>query len=302
MKIGEFANCNQVTAKMLRHYDEIGLLKPESIDQTTGYRLYSESQSHRLNWILILKNLDFSLLEIKSLLCGPVSSTHLVMNLIQKRICIAGGLNEQIQKKLQIDRLICFLETEGFKMDQKVNLLELTEANIHDLKKNIPNTEMFLEAAQAVVAKCTEGETIGILRFDLCAFKEINDTNGYEIGDKVILACYQSIEKSLAPYEDCSALGRAGGDEFIAIVKGNPETVESIANEVIAQMKSVDFKKMGCYKQVAVRIGGIAVRIGGIVANKSADFKLRQSIDQTYESLAMARKKGENSIVIEKLN
>ena len=61
LKISEFAELNNVTAKMLRHYDEIGLLKPSAIDSETGYRSYESEQSHLLHWIIILKNLDFSL-------------------------------------------------------------------------------------------------------------------------------------------------------------------------------------------------------------------------------------------------
>jgi len=38
LKIGEFAELNSVTTKMLRHYDEISLLKPSCTDEATGYR------------------------------------------------------------------------------------------------------------------------------------------------------------------------------------------------------------------------------------------------------------------------
>lgn len=43
-KIGEFSKLTQVTIRMLRHYDETGLLKPAQIDPITGYRLYSTEQ------------------------------------------------------------------------------------------------------------------------------------------------------------------------------------------------------------------------------------------------------------------
>ena len=60
MKISEFAQKNQVSTKLLRHYDEIGLLKPAAVDPENGYRCYGEEQSHLLNWILVLKNLGFT--------------------------------------------------------------------------------------------------------------------------------------------------------------------------------------------------------------------------------------------------
>src|SRR5258706_14841 len=57
IKIGDFARFSQVTVAALRHYDELGLLKPISVDSWTGYRYYSVSQLPRLNRILALKDL-----------------------------------------------------------------------------------------------------------------------------------------------------------------------------------------------------------------------------------------------------
>ena len=44
LKIGEFSKLSRVSIRMLRHYDEIGLLKPFEIDPFTGYRYYHEDQ------------------------------------------------------------------------------------------------------------------------------------------------------------------------------------------------------------------------------------------------------------------
>ena len=38
LKIGEFSKLSRISIRMLRHYDEIGLLTPETIDPFTGYR------------------------------------------------------------------------------------------------------------------------------------------------------------------------------------------------------------------------------------------------------------------------
>jgi DNA-binding transcriptional MerR regulator len=48
-KIGDFSRLTSVSIRMLRHYDEIGLLKPESIDNFTRYRFYSVEQIPRVN-------------------------------------------------------------------------------------------------------------------------------------------------------------------------------------------------------------------------------------------------------------
>ena len=54
--------------KALRYYDEIGLLEPSAVDSSTGYRYYLAEQLPRLNRILALKDLGFSLEAIAVLL------------------------------------------------------------------------------------------------------------------------------------------------------------------------------------------------------------------------------------------
>lgn len=69
-KIGIFAQMNKITIKALRHYDDIGLLKPAYIDENNGYRYYTSQQLPQLHQILALKEIGFSLEEIKKVLEG----------------------------------------------------------------------------------------------------------------------------------------------------------------------------------------------------------------------------------------
>ena len=52
-RIGEFSKLMQVSVRMLRYYDEVGLLKPAQSDPWTGYRMYSVEQIPVLNRIYI---------------------------------------------------------------------------------------------------------------------------------------------------------------------------------------------------------------------------------------------------------
>ncbi|MFV0352048.1 MAG: MerR family transcriptional regulator [Oscillospiraceae bacterium] len=63
-KIGEFSKLTQVSIRMLRYYDEMGLLKPQQTDAFTGYRLYSAAQIPLLNKIVFLRDLDFTVAQI----------------------------------------------------------------------------------------------------------------------------------------------------------------------------------------------------------------------------------------------
>ena len=74
IKIGDFARLSQVSVVTLRYYAETDLLKPVKVDALTGYRFYSADQLPRLNRILALKDLGFSLDQIR--LKGQVIGEH----------------------------------------------------------------------------------------------------------------------------------------------------------------------------------------------------------------------------------
>ena len=62
--IGEFARAGRVSVRMLRHYDAIGLLRPAHVDLITGYRRYTADQLTRLNRVVALKDLGFTLEQV----------------------------------------------------------------------------------------------------------------------------------------------------------------------------------------------------------------------------------------------
>ena len=64
-KIGEFANVVKSNIKTIRYYDEIDLLKPRVIDKFTSYRYYDEDNVREYYAIILLKQMGFSLEEIK---------------------------------------------------------------------------------------------------------------------------------------------------------------------------------------------------------------------------------------------
>ena len=65
LTIGDFSRLSRVTPRMLRHYDALGLLRPEAVGDN-GYRYYRQEQLSDLLRIQWLKNYGFSLGEIRS--------------------------------------------------------------------------------------------------------------------------------------------------------------------------------------------------------------------------------------------
>ena len=67
LTIGVFSKFCQVTVKTLKHYEKLGLLVPNEVDEWSHYRYYDVSQMRQLNGILRLKSMGFSLEEIRDL-------------------------------------------------------------------------------------------------------------------------------------------------------------------------------------------------------------------------------------------
>ncbi|MFP4321991.1 MAG: MerR family transcriptional regulator [Anaerolineales bacterium] len=99
-KIGEFSQIAQVSVRMLRHYDKLGLLQPSRVDTFTGYRYYLLDQLPRLNRILALKDLGFSLEQIRDLLEKDLPPDQLQGMLLWQEAQIEQTLAEE-QARLQ---------------------------------------------------------------------------------------------------------------------------------------------------------------------------------------------------------
>jgi diguanylate cyclase (GGDEF)-like protein len=294
MKIGEFAEMNHVTTKMLRHYDTIGLLQPSSVDPETGYRIYNASQSAFLNWVIILKNLGFSLAQIRGMLSGPVDSACIIRQLVQKRIEFISIQNEHIQKKIQIDRLIHTLEKEGFQMKKEIDLLQVDAQTVHEIKKNMPNMEMFIEQVRDLAVTIQESDVIAIARFDIAHFKQVNDTCGFDVGDRVIVACYECVRSHVENSLLHPVIGRAGGDEFIIFAQTGPDEMRRCAEAIVASIAQYDFASVGCPLPMGCYIGGLS----GTDKRLSA---IRKMIETSIECLQKAREAGVNSVYIEQI-
>jgi len=117
-RIGEFSRLSRVSVRMLRHYDQLGLLKPSHTDSITNYRYYSADQLPRLNRILALRDLGFSLEQIGGMLADELSSEQLLGMLKLKRA--------EIEQQMQVEQM----------------RLERLEARIHQMNDQ-PNPKAY---------------------------------------------------------------------------------------------------------------------------------------------------------------
>ena len=97
---GEFAKLCNVTKHTLYHYNDIGILKPNSYDEN-GYRMYSYEQLSLFYFISVMKEMNMSLNDINSFLNNRTPKK--VKNLFENRI---NELNEEINRIKELQDML----------------------------------------------------------------------------------------------------------------------------------------------------------------------------------------------------
>ena len=110
-RIGEFSEITALPIKTIRYYDEIDLLKPNSVDPFTKYRMYDLQNLEDCKKIIILKRFGFSLDEIKMMMKESISEQTLEDKQLE--------LQEEIREKQQIIYEIEMMKEELTKPKEK---------------------------------------------------------------------------------------------------------------------------------------------------------------------------------------
>ena len=140
IKIGDFAKLGQVSIVTLRHYDEVGLLKPVSVDDASGYRYYSVSQLPRLNRILALKDLGFSLEQIEQVLAG-LTVDQLRGMLKMKHAEVEQHIAREQERLMRIEARLGQIEQEDRMADYDVALKKVAATWLASRRMVIPTND-----------------------------------------------------------------------------------------------------------------------------------------------------------------
>jgi DNA-binding transcriptional MerR regulator len=156
-KISEFSRFTRVSVKMLRHYDELGLLKPASIDPYTGYRYYSSDQLPRLNRVIALKDLGFSLEQIGKLLAEDVSPQEIRGMFRQRRLEIEEQLKAEQARLTLVENRLRVLEQNPRHPQYDVIIRQVGPQLVASIRQTVPELSQHVhhlfEEFEAYVAR-----------------------------------------------------------------------------------------------------------------------------------------------------
>ncbi|MFE4632134.1 MerR family transcriptional regulator [Streptomyces sp. NPDC056773] len=144
--IGDFAKHGRVSIRMLRHYDALGLLHPARVDPASGYRYYEAGQLARLNRVIALKELGFSLEQVGSILDELVGAEELRGMLRLRQAELESAMAAAAARLAQVETRLRIIENEG------------TMSSIDIVVKSLPPVRL---AELSGVAASYQGQDIG---------------------------------------------------------------------------------------------------------------------------------------------
>jgi DNA-binding transcriptional MerR regulator len=131
--IGDFAKLGRVSVRMLRHYDSLGLLVPAQVDAGSGYRSYRAEQLRRLNRILALKDLGFTLQQVQSILDEKLGAEELRGMLRMRRAQLQEQLTADAARLTSVEARLRTIEREGRMSTDDVVVKPVPPARVAEL-------------------------------------------------------------------------------------------------------------------------------------------------------------------------
>lgn len=212
-KVGELASQTGLTVRTLHYYDEIGLLKPSEYT-SSGHRLYREEDVIRLQQILSLRQLGFSLEEIQNILHNPDFSP---VKVIQSHL---DKLEKQIELQQQLTRLLKGISTR-LQAEEKID--------VDDLMKTIEVTTMSEELFNKYYTK--EQRQYLDERAQILGEEKIQQ--GQKDWQDLFAAVEAEMNKGTEPTDEkVVALAKRWRELVESFTGGNPDVEKSLSNMV----------------------------------------------------------------------
>ena len=203
-----------------------------------------------------------------------------------------GGV-DYITKPLKMKEVLCrvkiHLDFQNTIKELEKTKNELEKLASKDFLTNIYNRRSFENIGQKLLEKVKKyNQVLSMIIFDIDYYKEINDTYGHLIGDKILISLVNIVNKLI---EEKDVFVRFGGDEFILLLPNTDlEKAKSLGNKIIELITKTEFDFENLKIKITVSMG---------IAEYNEDEDLNKFIDRVDKLLYKAKTNGRNRIEID---
>jgi DNA-binding transcriptional MerR regulator/effector-binding domain-containing protein len=152
LSIGRLARLSGLTVKALRHYDEVGVLRPAHVDEWTGYRWYERAQVREAVAVRRLRELRVPLDEVTVLVRSDDASLREALAVHRARL--EGELVETRQVLTELDRLIEGREHLVTELTLDLRLVDEPAGRYAVVRDRVRVDDMFTHVPETIMRVC----------------------------------------------------------------------------------------------------------------------------------------------------
>jgi diguanylate cyclase (GGDEF)-like protein len=167
--------------------------------------------------------------------------------------------------------------------------IQLQKANTDSLTQ-LWNRKKILEILEEELNRnFRDKKPLGCVMLDIDNFKEINDTHGHLVGDKVIIEVASRLQKQLRTYDK---IGRYGGDELLLVLPGLARAHSYTVAERI--------RTSICSEKIQTAAGALdtTVSVGVSIFDNTPKPSTKKMIEESDHALFIAKRRGRNNTVV----
>ncbi|HJZ88692.1 MAG TPA: diguanylate cyclase [Polyangia bacterium] len=288
-----------VCAALARMVSESGHELLLASSWTDAVRLYREGRPDLVVLDVMMPTIDgyklTGILRRESGAFVPIILLTALEDLDSKRRGMAAGADDFLTKpvtqlELQI-RVASLLRIKQLTDQLAAANLRLAELAVTDPLTLLHNRRhVYFELEREFVRSRRYGHPLSLMMLDVDHFKQVNDTHGHPIGDRVLKLLADILRGSVRATD---LVGRVGGEEFMVLA---PETGISSIGKVAERIRLAIGHRSAAAEGVG--IPGITVSIGVATSEHPQVGTSEQLVRQADEALLSAKREGRNRVVV----
>ncbi len=258
LSIGEIAHFTGVSRRMLRHWEEAGLIAPASVDEYTGYRRYSRTQVGRVRAISALRSVGFALAEIVDLLDhSQLTEGRLVELLRAREQELATQIDEASARLTEVRKRLDAIQRGHDTIMSTIELGALPTLRLSSLEATVSD----------------ESEIRGAISDLLPRRRDELGTRGITVSDIVLTYDGAADANSIIVSAGIAAIEDADGASGLAIVEVSgsdrgvtvrfdvpPSDIGDAWISLDTSLEAYDLETTGVYRQILTPQGGVILQ------------------------------------------
>ena len=221
LSIGALARHARVSVRMLRHYDAMGLITPARVDEHTGYRWYTASQIGRVNALIALKELGFTLEQCGQVLDEQVSVEELVELLRERQDELAQRIETDTQRLAQVGRRLRSIERGLTMTNPTLELKTLPALRLAQISAEVNDTTEISTVVGPLFETLAQRLTAAGLRVE---GRGIRTYFGRPDGSKIDVAAGVPIDSEVEPIDGVEIVELDAEPSAAAVVHRGPSS------------------------------------------------------------------------------